>query len=176
MAVEIERKFLVESDDWRQLPGTAHRLDQGYIRSNDATVRVRTIDDRAFLTIKGRTTGVSRSEFEYEIPHGDALSMLDEMCAGSRLTKTRFVRTVGSHEWVIDEFWGALEGLVMAEVELDSEDEPFEMPTWAGTQVSDDPRYYNSNLSQMSGPPHSNGTDSNGPDSNGSGSNSLGNS
>lgn len=153
MGIEIERKFLVDGDRWRAAIERTQRLDQGYIRSEDATVRVRTIDDAGFITLKGKTTNVSRSEFEYEIPLADAVAMLDEFCGACRLTKRRHTVTVGDHEWVIDEFDGQHEGLVMAEIELEGEDEEFERPEWAGSEVSHDPRFYNSNLCRSSETP-----------------------
>jgi adenylate cyclase len=146
MGVEIERKFLVEGDSWRDEATSAEPIDQGYLRSDDATVRVRTIGERGFITLKGRTSGVTRSEFEYEIPFEDAVKMLDEFCGDRRLTKTRHTVFVGDHEWVVDVFHGRHDGLVLAEIELDSEDESFDMPDWVGPEVSGDPAYYNANL------------------------------
>lgn len=148
MAIEIERKFLVEGNSWRDDVERSQRLDQGYIRSEDATVRVRTVDDAGYITLKGKTTNISRSEFEYEVPYEDAVAMLDEYCGDRRLSKTRHILTVGDHEWVIDEFDGRHDGLLLAEIELTAEDEEFVRPDWAHLEVSDDPRFYNSNLSR----------------------------
>ncbi len=148
MAQEIERKFLVVGDSWRAEAVSSHRLDQGYVRSPDATVRIRTVDESGFVTLKGKTVGVSRSEFEYEVPFEDAVAMLEEYCGARRLTKVRHVVMVGAHEWVVDEFDGKHAGLVLAEIELTHEDESFELPDWAGAEVSDDPQYYNSSLAR----------------------------
>lgn len=150
MGTEIERKFLVDGDAWRDSVERSQRLDQGYLRSDDATVRVRTIDDVGYLTLKGKTVNITRSEFEYEIPYDDAVAMLDEFCGDRRLTKTRHTVTVGNHEWVVDEFDGRHQGLVLAEIELESEDEAFETPEWAAEDVSDDPGYYNASLASQS--------------------------
>jgi len=150
MGTEIERKFLVDGESWRGAVERSKRLDQGYLRSEDATVRVRTIDDTGYLTLKGKTVNITRSEFEYEIPFDDAVAMLDEFCGNRRLTKTRHTVTVGDHEWVIDEFDGRHQGLVLAEIELESEAEAFETPDWTGEEVSDDPHYYNASLASRS--------------------------
>jgi adenylate cyclase len=149
MAVEIERKFLVKSDSWRsQVESEAH-LMQGYLSSGGkATVRVRIKGDAAYLTIKGATTGISRSEYEYLIPVADAQAMMQELALYPAIDKTRYRVRCGKHLWDLDLFAGENEGLVMAEVELGSEDETFEMPEWAGEEVSGDRRYYNSYLSR----------------------------
>jgi len=111
-------------------------------------VRLRVQGDRAWLTIKGKTHGASRTEFEYPIPTADAHAMLEEMCPQGVIDKTRYRIQVGEHVWEVDEFHGDNQGLVVAEVELDSEDQPFERPPWLGEEVTDDPRYYNSALSR----------------------------
>lgn len=146
MGKEIERKFLVEGDAWRAL-AQGVRYRQGYLNSQkERTVRVRTSGDKAFLTVKGPTSGASRLEFEYEIPLGDALVMLDELAEKPLIEKTRYRIPAGPYVWEIDEFWGGNAGLIVAEIELPSEDAPFEKPEWIGREVSDDPRYFNSNL------------------------------
>ena len=151
MAIEIERKFLVISDAWRrredgsELDGVPYR--QGYIPSEGmTTVRIRLQGDEAKLTIKGKNQGLSRAEFEYDIPISDAQQMLDNLCSRPLIEKTRYLRPQGNLTWEIDVFEGDNAGLVVAEVELESEDQPVELPDWLGQEVSDDPRYYNVNL------------------------------
>ena len=148
MAVEIERKFRTNGVDFLANQ-EGERLIQGYLSHDPrATVRLRVQGDRAWLTIKGKTHGASRSEFEYPIPTADAHAMLEEMCPQGVIDKTRYRIRVGEHVWEVDEFHGDNRGLVVAEVELDSEDQPFERPPWLGEEVTGDPRYYNSALSR----------------------------
>ncbi|QVL44033.1 MAG: CYTH domain-containing protein [Alcanivorax sp.] len=148
MAVEIERKFRTSGVDFLANQ-EGERLIQGYLSHDPrATVRLRVQGDNAWLTIKGKTHGASRSEFEYPIPTADAHAMLDEMCPEGVIDKTRYRIKVGEHVWEVDEFHGDNQGLVVAEVELDSEDQPFERPPWLGEEVTGDPRYYNSALSR----------------------------
>ena len=146
MGQEIERKFLVTSTAYRDLAqGTHYR--QGYLNSQkERVVRVRTINDAAFLTIKGLTRGATRVEYEYEIPVQDANQMLDELCEQPIIEKHRYKVTQGDFTWEIDEFHGENEGLTVAEIELESEDQEFPVPEWIGKEVSGDPRYFNSNL------------------------------
>ena len=146
MGVEIERKFIVNGDTWRQMAkGTKYR--QGYLSSiKERVVRVRTIDDRGYLTIKGITTGATRLEFEYEIPLKDTDQLLDELCEKPLIEKNRFVVSQGNLKWEIDEFFGDNDGLILAEIELESEDQKFSVPDWIGEEVTGDPRYFNSNL------------------------------
>jgi CYTH domain-containing protein len=146
MAREIERKFLVTGTAWKDgASGTL--LRQGYLSTiKERTVRVRTEDHRAMLTIKGLTVGVSRLEFEYEIPLADAVHMLDALCERPLVEKTRYRIPVNGHTWEIDEFHGENEGLVVAEIELASADDTFDRPDWLGQEVSNDPRYFNANL------------------------------
>ncbi len=145
MAKEIERKFLVSGDAWRQLAtGTHYR--QGYLSTvKERTVRVRTINEEAFLTIKGITRGVTRVEYEYPIPHADAVELLD-LCEQPIIEKHRYKIETGGLIWEVDEFHGVNEGLIVAEVELESEEQEFSRPDWIGEEVSGDPRYYNANL------------------------------
>lgn len=148
MAVEIERKFLLKNDSWRDSVIRSHVLKQGYLASSPLpTVRVRTSDNKAFLTIKGRTEGISRVEFEYEIPSDEAIEML-KLSAQTPIEKTRYIVQANGHTWEIDVFEGSNAGLVLAEVELDSEDEKIELPDWIDIEVTSDPRYYNSALSK----------------------------
>ena len=147
MAKEIERKFLVVGDEWRKgAVGTHYR--QGYLNSvKERTVRIRTINDKAFLTVKGLTVGCTRLEFEYAIPYDDCVKMLDELAEKPIIEKTRYKIPAGNDlTWEIDEFHGVNEGLVVAEIEIPSEDTAFVKPEWIGEEVSSDPRYFNSNL------------------------------
>jgi CYTH domain-containing protein len=144
MATEIERKFLVKEGIWRNKENTKYR--QGYLNSaKERIVRVRTIDDKGYLTIKGLTVGATRMEFEYEIPRRDADAMLD-ICEKPLIEKTRYKAEAGGFVWEIDEFFGENQGLIVAEVELESEDQAFPKPDWVGEEVTGDPRYFNSNL------------------------------
>lgn len=147
MATEIERKFLVKSDAWSEGPaGVA--ICQGYLcRDPERTVRVRIAGDKAFLTIKGMSRGISRLEFEYAIPPEEARQLL-ELCLPPLLEKVRYERWHGGHCWEIDEFEGENAGLIVAEIELPEADTDFEIPDWAGKEVSDDPRYYNARLAE----------------------------
>lgn len=145
MAVEIERKFLVTGDAWRNT--AAVYFCQGYLnRSKERTVRIRVAGEQGFLTIKGKSSGASRTEFEYEIPLADAKQML-LLCDGPLIEKYRRKISYEGMVWEVDEFLGANEGLVVAEIELESEDQPFTKPDWVGEEVTQDARYYNSNLS-----------------------------
>jgi adenylate cyclase len=146
MAKEIERKFLVNTAVWvPRDPGT--HFKQGYLNSQkERVVRVRIEGAFAKLTIKGLTTGVTRTEFEYAIPVDDADVMLTHLCEQPLIDKHRHVELHGGLKWDIDVFHGENDGLVVAEVELPSEHTAIEMPTWAGGDVSNDPRYFNSNL------------------------------
>jgi len=148
MGKEIERKFLVKDDAFKQMAkGTRYR--QGYLSSTkERVVRVRTIDDKGFLTVKGITTGATRVEYEYEIPAIDADAMLDELCEKPIIEKNRYKIPQGRLVWEIDEFFGENDGLVVAEVELESEDQAFAKPEWVGAEVTGDPKYFNSNLIQ----------------------------
>ena len=145
MGIEIERKFLLDQIP----PGVSHGLVicQGYmLNQKDRVVRIRTKGSKGFLTIKGKTVNTRRSEFEYEIPRADAQQMLDLFCEAPLVEKTRFKIEFRGFEWVIDRFAGENSGLIVAEIELDHESQPFETPPWAGGEVTHDPRYYNSNL------------------------------
>ena len=146
MGVEIERKFLVEGDAWRT-QGEATLLRQGYLSLDPArTVRVRIDGENAFLTIKGKSVGASRGEWEYPIPVPDAAELLDGLCQQPLVEKFRHRIASGPHTWEVDEFLGANAGLMVAEIELASEDEAFEKPDWLGREVTGDARYFNSNL------------------------------
>ncbi len=145
MAIEIERKFLTHGDAWRSAP--AVYFCQGYLnRSKERTVRIRVAGEQGFLTIKGASTGASRAEFEYEIPLADAKQLLT-LCDGPLIEKYRRKITYAGMLWEVDEFLGDNQDLVVAEIELTSEEQPFEKPEWLGEEVTHDQRYYNSNLS-----------------------------
>jgi CYTH domain-containing protein len=146
MAKEIERKFLVKSYEWKQAAaGVPYR--QGYLSTvKERTVRVRTVGPKGFLTIKGITVGVTRAEFEYEIPAIDANAMLDTLCERPLIEKNRYTIDHAGCAWEIDEFFGENQGLVVAEVELKDEQQALTLPPWVGAEVSGDPRYFNSNL------------------------------
>lgn len=146
MGKEIERKFLVKSDAWRALAqGTMYR--QGYLNSiKERTVRIRTVGEKAFLTIKGITVGASRAEYEYEIPFADCNAMLDTLAEKPIIEKKRYKIARAGLTWEIDEFFGENAGLIVAEVELESEDQKIDKPEWIGEEVTGDPRYFNSNL------------------------------
>ena len=144
MAKEIERKFLVKEGSWRNEKGTRYR--QGYLNSmKERVVRVRTINDKGYLTIKGLTVGASRLEFEYEIPRQDADLLLD-ICEKPLIEKTRFKVEEKGFVWEIDEFLEENQGLIVAEVELETENQDFPKPDWVLEEVTGDPRYFNSNL------------------------------
>ena len=146
MGKEIERKFLVKNDSWRgQVEGKRYR--QGYLSTvKERTVRVRTADNKGFITVKGITVGASRSEYEYEIPFADANEMLDRLCERPLIEKTRYRIPQGDVAWEIDEFEGDNRGLITAEVELKDEHQSVTFPGWLGQEVTGDPRYFNANL------------------------------
>ncbi len=148
MGKEIERKFLVTGEAWRnQAPGVLYR--QGYLSSaKERTVRVRLAGDRGWLTIKGLTVGASRAEYEYEIPARDAAAMLDDLVETPLIEKLRHKVPHGGLIWEVDEFLGDNAGLIVAEVELADEAQAFNKPAWAGEEVTGDARYFNSNLGQ----------------------------
>ena len=146
MATEIEHKFLVRTELWRpRSPGRLIR--QGYLSvQKERVVRIRMAGDGAVITVKGETRGLTRHEFEYAIPVADAEFILNTLCLKPVLVKTRYRETLGRHSWDVDVFHDENDGLVLAEVELENEQQSFEKPAWAGDEVSNDPRYFNSNL------------------------------
>jgi adenylate cyclase len=146
MAKEIERKFLVDTAELPPLTGGVE-IQQGFIPTRDLTaVRVRLAGDSAWLTLKGESTGATRSEFEYPIPVVDARQMITEFCAGKVISKTRYRLAYGEHLWEIDVFSGDNTGLVIAEVELSEEGDNPRLPPWAGVEVTEDSRYFNASL------------------------------
>ena len=146
MGVEIERKFLLAGDAWRAL-GEPVLLRQGYLSLDpERVVRVRVEGGQGTLTIKGKNVGATRGEWEYPLPLADANELLDRLCQRPLIEKYRRRIAYAGHTWEVDEFLGANQGLMFAEIELASEDQPFDKPDWIGAEVTDDPRYYNSSL------------------------------
>lgn len=148
--IEIERKFLVTSDAFKAAAFAKNRITQGYLSSvPERNVRVRIKGDKGFLTIKGASneSGLSRFEWEKEIPVDEATALL-KLCEKGIIDKTRFEVKIGNHIFEVDEFYGENKGLIIAEIELESEPETFEKPIWLGKEVTNDNRYYNSFLSK----------------------------
>jgi CYTH domain-containing protein len=149
MAQEIERKFLVKEDSWRVSAGSGKPYLQGYLSlDRERVVRVRVKDGRGFLTVKGKREGISAPEYEYPIPVSEAEEMLQKLCLRPLIEKQRFELRFGGLLWEIDEFRGENQGLIVAEVELDSEDQAVTLPPWVGLEVSHDKRYANASLVQ----------------------------
>lgn len=151
MGVEIERKFLLASDVWREFADDGIRMIQGYfagIPGESPTVRVRIAGERAFLTVKGRSDGFARSEFEYAVPVADAEAMLREFCGDRVVEKCRYLVAFQGFVWEVDEYFGRNAGLFTAELELDRVDTLFPLPPWVGREVTGDPRYTNGALSR----------------------------
>lgn len=148
MGVEIERKFLVVGESWRDLgEGVVYR--QGYLASRDGvTVRVRVAGEAGYLTLKGATQGISRAEYEYVIPLADAIELLDTLCDRPLIEKTRYRIHWDGLLWEVDEFMGANQGLILAEVELTDAEQLVNLPDWVGQDVSHDPRYFNVSLAK----------------------------
>lgn len=146
MGIEIERKFLLKDDSYLDL-AKGIRCRQGYIFSDqNKTVRVRTMDAHGFLTIKGATATLAKMEYEYEIPLTDAEELLDTLCQKPLIEKTRYKIPFEGFTWEVDHFFGENEGLVIAEIELEAENQPFTKPDWIGKEVTGDPRYFNARL------------------------------
>ncbi len=144
MADEIERKFLVNNDAWREQVNRSIHQVQGYLGSAETcSIRIRIAGDQANLYIKSATLGITRQEYDYPIPVDEAREMLDNLCIKPVIEKTRHFIHDGDHTWEVDEFAGDNDGLIVAEIELGSPDEAFHKPSWVGDDVSDDPRYYN---------------------------------
>lgn len=150
MRHEIERKFLVVGDGWRATAKEGVMCCQGYITSSptSATVRVRLLGEKGFLTIKGPSQGLSRPEFEYEVAAADAEYLIENLCGDRLVSKKRYTVEIGGMKWEIDEFLGLNEGLVVAEIELESENQSFKKPDWLGAEVTLDSRYYNAALAR----------------------------
>jgi len=152
MGIEIERKYLLINEQWRELVSLGDEISQGYLTSTEkghtstGSVRVRKTNNKAWINIKSPTLGISRSEYEYEIPATDADEILQNLCAKPLISKVRYKISIGQHVWEIDEFTGDNQGLIVAEIELASVEESFVKPEWVGKEVSDDARYYNNCL------------------------------
>lgn len=148
MAIEIERKFLVKNNEWRTQTNNKYIIKQGYLSVDiKRSVRVRIKNKQGFITIKGITHHISRTEFEYEIPLNDAEKMM-ALCQPFIIEKIRHEVVWKENIWEIDEFYGKNKGLIIAELELESEQQRFKLPNWAGKEVSNDTQYYNVNLIQ----------------------------
>lgn len=144
MGIEIERKFLVTDESWRQAVSHSRPMRQGYLASSEqVSIRVRSDGERAYLNLKSATLGVTRSEYEYPLPLDEAEEILQQLCDRPLIEKRRHYVEHAGATWEVDEFAGDNAGLIVAEIELDSADQPFERPSWLGREVSDDPRYYN---------------------------------
>ena len=153
MAREIERKFLVKGEAWKQQAYAQKHYAQGYLNDihqpgSKSSIRVRIEDDKGMLNIKSLEIGLSRDEYEYEIPLHDAEKMLRTLAVGPIVEKVRYFVKIGQHTWEVDEFLGDNQDLVIAEVEIESEDEQIALPEWVGEEVTHLPRYYNVSLSQ----------------------------
>jgi len=150
MALEIERKYLIDKTLWDKVtPERSVPITQVYLSTEpNKTIRVRTLGDRGYITIKGKTTGITRSEYEYEIPLLDAEELID-LYGTKYIKKIRHYVQSGNHLWEVDEFLEFNAGLFVAEIELTKEDEDYEMPTWVKKEVSHDKRYSNSNLAEQ---------------------------
>lgn len=147
MGTEIERKFLVAGEGWREAVTRQAHIRQGYLANNGrCSVRVRLADGEGYLNIKSFELQMRRTEFEYPIPGGHATEMLDWLCARPLIEKTRHFVEYRNHLWEIDVFEDGNAGLVIAEIELQELDEEFDTPDWIGAEVTEDPRYYNVNL------------------------------
>ena len=147
MGIEIERKFTIKNENWRNDVQRSFRIVQGYLAGNDrSSVRVRITGDKANLNIKSATLGIFRQEYEYDIPLTDAEKMLETLCEKPVIDKVRHIVVFEDKTWEIDEFHGENDGLIVAEIELNDENEEFSTPEWADDDVSHDPRYYNVSL------------------------------
>lgn len=146
MGVEIERKFLVKSQEWKE-QAIGIYYQQGYLSSHpERAVRIRTVQEEAFLTIKGKAKGAIRNEYEYQIPYEEAVEMLMLLCEKPIIEKKRYKISYDGLVWEVDEFEGENKGLIVAEVELSYEGQTFELPPWIGEEVTGDQRFFNSNL------------------------------
>ncbi len=144
MGIEIEHKFLVISEDWRKFIKEELIISQGYLANNETcSVRLRITGEQAHLNIKSATLGISRQEYDYPVPLEDGQLMMQQLCQKPLIEKTRYHVPYKNHLWEVDVFHGDNEGLIVAEIELSTPDEPFSKPAWIGKDVSDHPRYYN---------------------------------
>jgi len=147
MAIEVEHKFLLANNDWREQVIRSVQFKQGYLSAKPtSSIRIRTSDEQAWLNIKSASIGTHRHEYEYEIPIADAKEILANLCTKPLIEKTRHYIVVNGNTWEIDEFCGANQGLIVAEIELSAIGQPFTKPPWIGSEVTHDLRYYNNNL------------------------------
>lgn len=150
MSIEIEHKYLVTNDSFKNIASRSIHICQGYLsKDKERTVRIRIANDRAFITIKGRNHGDTRAEFEYPIPIAEAEYMLNTLCIPPIVEKYRHMVKYHGNTWEIDEFKGALNGLVLAEIEIPSSEYKYDIPPFIGKNVTNDVRYYNSNLTDL---------------------------
>ncbi len=148
MGIEIERKFLVKNTNFKEYAHSKKYYQQGYIHSDaDKSIRIRIVGQEAFVTIKGTRNQMSRLEFEYAIPFEEAQILLKELC-GELIEKERYLIKSNKHTWEVDVFLGKNKGLIVAEIELETEEDIFDKPEWLGKEVTQDSRYFNSNLSK----------------------------
>ena len=147
MPKEIEHKYLVINNSFKEYATKSIAIYQGYLsKDKERTVRVRTANDLAFITVKGKNIGDTRLEFEYPIPFDEASTLLKQLCITPIIEKTRYIVEYNGKTWEIDEFKGALEGLILAEIEIPSSEYKYDIPPFIGKNVTNDVRYYNSNL------------------------------
>lgn len=148
MPIEIEHKYLIKPELWKKIsPEKSIEIRQGYLLTDpEKTIRVRTKGNKGYLTIKGKPTGASRLEYEYEIPISEANELINKFCSNV-IEKIRHIVVYETKTWEVDEFKGLNEGLIVTEIELASEDEHYSLPDWVDKNVTDDTRYANSNLS-----------------------------
>ena len=149
MKKEIERKFIVLDNSYKDLGKYEHCIQGYFLSENEPLIRIRTIGEKSFITIKSDINGITRLEYEYEIPNNDAKDLLNLFCKESIIEKNRYKICYKSTLWEIDEFLGNNKGLIVAEVELSHENQPYDKPDWIGEEVSTDKRYYNYNLSSQ---------------------------
>lgn len=149
MSVEIEHKYLTSNDSYKEMAVSSQRISQGYLsRDKERTVRIRTKDDKGYITVKTKNVGDARNEFEYEIPFADAAALL-KVCLPPVIQKTRYLVSFGDFLWEIDEFEGALEGVTLAEIELPDSNTRYPLPSFVGENVTGKPEYYNSNIHRL---------------------------
>lgn len=146
MSTETEHKYLVISNEYEKMTNNSYRITQGYLsRDPERTVRVRLVDDKGYLTIKGKTVDDTRAEYEYDIPFDDAQALIG-LCEGRIIDKIRYIVPYGGYIWEVDIFRGELEGICIAEIELRESHHNYPLPPFVGEEVTDNPKYYNSNL------------------------------
>ena len=147
MGKEIEHKYIVTGKEFIDMATESHNIKQGYLcKDKERTIRIRIMDTTAFVTIKGETHGDTRAEYEYPLPLDDAMSMMDSLCINPIIEKTRYIVPFKGNNWEVDMFKGFLDGLILAEIEIPSSEYKYDIPPFVGKNVTNDARYYNSNL------------------------------